>query len=288
VAPGSLPRGPSSGLCGGAGDGPARAYFFAAGFFAATFFAAGFFAAGFLAAAFFATGFFATAFAFFATGFFAAGFFATAFFATAFLAAGFFAVFAFVGISLLRKRVMPVLRVTCKLHACALRKVFVENARSRRARSRGESRTTMTSARLRGPRDVRVLARLSRGGLHANAVELAHDFLRAMNAHDVIAFTWPGGVVPDAEIDRSAFDAFSLAIRVLCHAWDIDPPAREFERPWALLREIADGEVTVSSPAEMAARFPRMRELLFDTAGGVIERDRETARRILRGLSESF
>ena len=92
----------------------------------------------------------------------------------------------------------------------------------------------------------------------------------------------------DVDIDRTAFDAFSLAIRVLCHAWDIDPPASEFERPWALLREIADGQVTVSSPAEIAARFPRMRELLFDTAGGVIGHDRETAQRILRGLADSF
>ncbi len=92
----------------------------------------------------------------------------------------------------------------------------------------------------------------------------------------------------DVENDRTAFDAFSLAIRVLCHAWDIDPPAREFERPWALLREIADGQVTLSDPAEIAARFPRMSELLYDAAPGVTERDRETARRILRGLSGSF
>ncbi len=92
----------------------------------------------------------------------------------------------------------------------------------------------------------------------------------------------------EAEIDRSAFDAFSLAIRVLCHAWDIDPPAREFERPWALLREIADGQVTVSNPTEIAARFPRMSDFVYDTAGAVIERDRETARRILRGLSGAF
>ncbi len=92
----------------------------------------------------------------------------------------------------------------------------------------------------------------------------------------------------DAEIDRTAFDAFSLAIRVLCLAWDIDPPASEFERPWALLREVADGEVTVSNPTEIAARFPRMRDFVYDTAAGVIERDRETARHILRGLSGSF
>lgn len=89
-------------------------------------------------------------------------------------------------------------------------------------------------------------------------------------------------------MDRAAFDAFSLAIRVICHAWDIDPPASEFERPWALLREIADGTTTLSSPAELAARFPAMGDLLYEATGGVIEHDRATAQLILRGLSGSF
>jgi len=92
----------------------------------------------------------------------------------------------------------------------------------------------------------------------------------------------------DQHTDRVALDAFSLAIRVLCHAWNIDPPAREFERPWALLREIAEGTITLSSPAEMAARFPGMKELLYDTAGRVIEHDRVTAACILRGLAGAF
>ena len=50
--------------------------------------------------------------------------------------------------------------------------------------------------------------------------------------------------MPDDTNDRVAFDAFSLAIRVICHAWEIDPPATRFEAPWALLREIADGKTT--------------------------------------------
>ncbi len=94
--------------------------------------------------------------------------------------------------------------------------------------------------------------------------------------------------MPEEAIDRAAYDAFSLAIRVVCHAWGIDPPATEFERPWALLHEIARGETTLSSPAEMSARFPRMRDFLYDAAGGVIEHDRQTAGSILRGLSRSF
>lgn len=89
-------------------------------------------------------------------------------------------------------------------------------------------------------------------------------------------------------VERVAFDAFSLAIRVLCHAWEIDPPATEYERPWALLREIADGEVTLGSPAEMAARFPRMGDFVYETSGQVREHDRETARRILGGLAGAF
>lgn len=92
----------------------------------------------------------------------------------------------------------------------------------------------------------------------------------------------------DANTDRIAFDAFSLAIRVICHAWEIDPPASQFEAPWALLREIADGTTTLSSPAEMAARFPRMTEFLYDTAGRIREHDRETAGAILRGLGGAF
>lgn len=92
----------------------------------------------------------------------------------------------------------------------------------------------------------------------------------------------------DQQTDRVALDAFSLAIRVLCHAWNIDPPASEFERPWALLREIADGSITLASPAEMAARFPGMKEFLYDATGRVIEHDRITAARILRGLAGAF
>ncbi len=92
----------------------------------------------------------------------------------------------------------------------------------------------------------------------------------------------------EEQTDRAALDAFSLAIRVLCHAWNIDPPAREFERPWALLREIADGTITLSSPAELAVRFPGMKEFLYDATGRVIEHDRITAARILRGLAGAF
>ncbi|HEX6558254.1 MAG TPA: hypothetical protein VF021_02310 [Longimicrobiales bacterium] len=90
------------------------------------------------------------------------------------------------------------------------------------------------------------------------------------------------------ELDRASFDAFLLAIRVIYIAFDLDQPATEFEKPFELLREIADGRTTLSSPAEMAARFPALRDLMYDAASSVMEHDRETATRVLRGLSSTL
>jgi hypothetical protein len=92
----------------------------------------------------------------------------------------------------------------------------------------------------------------------------------------------------DEPLDQAAFDGFSLAVRVMVHAFDIDAPATEFERPWQLLREIAAGSATLTSTAELAARFPHMKDLLYDRVNSVIESDRETATRVLRGLSGAF
>jgi hypothetical protein len=92
----------------------------------------------------------------------------------------------------------------------------------------------------------------------------------------------------EQELDEAAFDAFSLAFRVMIHAFEIEAPATEFEKPWSLLREIADGSATLTSTAELAARFPHMRDFLFDRVNRVIESDRETAQRVLRGLADAF
>jgi hypothetical protein len=92
----------------------------------------------------------------------------------------------------------------------------------------------------------------------------------------------------DEPLDQAAFDGFSLAVRVMVHAFDIDAPATEFERPWQLLREIAAGSATLTSTAELAARFPHMKDFLYDRVNSVIESDRETATRVLRGLSGAF
>jgi hypothetical protein len=92
----------------------------------------------------------------------------------------------------------------------------------------------------------------------------------------------------EAPLDQAAFDGFSLAVRVMVQAFDIDAPATEFERPWQLLREIADGSATLTSTAELAARFPHMKDFLYDRVNRVIESDRDTATRVLRGLAGAF
>jgi hypothetical protein len=92
----------------------------------------------------------------------------------------------------------------------------------------------------------------------------------------------------EAEGDRIAFDAFSLAVRVVMHAFGIDAPGSEFERPWALLREIAEGRTTLASPAEMVAKFPDMRDFVYDRVNRVVENDRVVAERVLRGLGRAF
>lgn len=91
-----------------------------------------------------------------------------------------------------------------------------------------------------------------------------------------------------AGLEAASFDAFLLALRVVLHAWDLDPPGHEFERPWQLLREIAEGRTALTNPADTAARFPQLGGLLYETAGDRIAQDRATAVRILRGLGGAF
>ena len=88
--------------------------------------------------------------------------------------------------------------------------------------------------------------------------------------------------------DRAAFDAFLLGIRVMSVAFDLTFPASQFERPFEMLRELAKGELTISSPGEMAAKFPHLGDFIYDRSSDVIESDRETAARILRGLNEAL
>jgi hypothetical protein len=84
--------------------------------------------------------------------------------------------------------------------------------------------------------------------------------------------------------DRAALDVFTLALRVALHAYEIDAPATEYEKPWRLLRQIADGELTLMSPAELAARYPNLKDFLYDQANDLVQHDRAVALSVLRGL----
>jgi len=88
--------------------------------------------------------------------------------------------------------------------------------------------------------------------------------------------------------DLVAYDAFSLAVRVMYEVYGIEEPGTEFERPWSLLREIAEGRTTLANPADTAAKFPAMREFLFERANRMVDDDRRTAMRVLRGLAQAF
>jgi hypothetical protein len=90
------------------------------------------------------------------------------------------------------------------------------------------------------------------------------------------------------EQDRAAFDAFMLGMRVVYVAFELDAPATEFEKPFELLRELAEGRLTVASPGELAARFPQLSDFIYDRSSSVIESDRETAASILRGLGSAL
>lgn len=90
------------------------------------------------------------------------------------------------------------------------------------------------------------------------------------------------------ELDRVAFDAFLLAMRVMYLAYELDEPATRFEAPFEMLRDLSTGKLILSSPAELGVRFPHMKELVYDTANTIIENDRETASRVLRGLGLNF
>ena len=92
----------------------------------------------------------------------------------------------------------------------------------------------------------------------------------------------------DAQLDRAAFDAFLLGIRVMSLSFELDEPASEFEKPFEMLRDIATGRLTVASPAELGTRFPALKDLIYDAAPTIMERDRVTATRVLRGLSASL
>jgi len=90
------------------------------------------------------------------------------------------------------------------------------------------------------------------------------------------------------DVDRVAYDAFALGVRIMYALYGIDAPASEFERPYEVLREVAEGRMTLANPAETAAKLPELREFLYERANRLIQSDRATAECILRGLAKAF
>ncbi|MGD2069625.1 MAG: hypothetical protein PVI57_13195 [Gemmatimonadota bacterium] len=87
---------------------------------------------------------------------------------------------------------------------------------------------------------------------------------------------------------RAAYEGFALAVRIMYMLYAPEAPASEVERPWEVVKEIAEGRLSLANPAELAARFPDMKDLLFDTANQVVARERETATAVLEGLQEAL
>jgi hypothetical protein len=88
--------------------------------------------------------------------------------------------------------------------------------------------------------------------------------------------------------ETATFDGFLLALRVLYQLYEIEAPASEFERPFALLKEIAEGRVTLANPGDLAAKYPQTADFLYERANRIVADDRRTARRVLEGMQEGL
>lgn len=100
-----------------------------------------------------------------------------------------------------------------------------------------------------------------------------------------------GAGAPDpgaSSAERAAFEGFSLALRVMYHLYAPEAPASEVEKPWEMAKEIAEGRLSLSNPADTAARFPEMKEFLYERMNRVVARERQVARAVLQGLQEAL
>jgi hypothetical protein len=88
--------------------------------------------------------------------------------------------------------------------------------------------------------------------------------------------------------DGAAFESFLLGLRIFFLLYASEAPASEFERPWALLKEIAAGQTTLTNTADLAARYPGLAEFLYERANRMVASDRANAEKILRGLQSSL
>ena len=82
----------------------------------------------------------------------------------------------------------------------------------------------------------------------------------------------------------AAFEGFLMGLRVLYHIYEIDEPAAAFEKPWALLKEVAEGRLTLTNPADLAARYPGVAAFVYERANRMVASDRETAAMVLAGM----
>ena len=88
--------------------------------------------------------------------------------------------------------------------------------------------------------------------------------------------------------EGSAFEAFLLGLRVFYHVYGIEEPAAAFEKPWAVLKELAEGRLTLTNPADLAARYPAMASFLYERANRMVASDRRTAELILHGMQDTL
>lgn len=93
----------------------------------------------------------------------------------------------------------------------------------------------------------------------------------------------------ESERDELMLDGFLMGLRVMYHAHGIRGPASEAEKPWDVLREIAEGRLTLAlDPAEQALKYPSMPRALKDHlarhTNEFIARDREKASLILQAF----
>ena len=87
---------------------------------------------------------------------------------------------------------------------------------------------------------------------------------------------------------RATYEGFALGLRIMYLLYAPETLGSEADRPWEVVKEIADGHLSLSNPADLAARFPEMRDFLFDRANLVVARERATARAVLTGLQEAL
>lgn len=88
--------------------------------------------------------------------------------------------------------------------------------------------------------------------------------------------------------ETAAFDGFLLALRLMYQLYDIQEPATAFEKPWEILKAVAEGRMTLANPGDLAAKFPEMADFLYERANLVVEDDRRTAVRVLEGMQEGL